>query len=125
MGDGNAGLVAQLGDAPELVVDEGFERRDIDDADGLGHIVAELRKNGEKRRLCLAGSGLGRQQEVVLRMKEDIGGGDLDFAEMIPAAAIDKFPHKRAVFVKNGHGGSFLYDLRSADYGSGRLSGRW
>ena len=108
MGDGNAGLVAQLGDASELVVDEGFERRDIDDADGLGHIVAELRENGEKRRLGLTGRGLRGQQEVVLRVEEHLRGGELDFAEVIPTAAIDKFPHKRAVFVKNGHGWAFL-----------------
>ena len=108
MRDGDTGLVAKLGDASELVVDEGFERRDIDDPDGLRHIVVELRKNGEKRRLGLAGSGLGRQEEIILRVKENIGGGDLDLAEMVPAAGIDKLPHKRAVFVENGHGWAFL-----------------
>ena len=61
--DGDTGLVAQFGNAAELVVDEGFEGGDIDDPDGLRHIVVELRENGKERRLGFPGRGLGGQQE--------------------------------------------------------------
>ena len=48
MKNGNAGFIAKLGDTEKLVIDEGFKRSYIKCAECSGHIVIELREDGEE-----------------------------------------------------------------------------
>ena len=52
--DGNLGLLAQVVQAQELVVDERLQWTHVDRADARGRIFPEEREDGEERRLGLS-----------------------------------------------------------------------
>ena len=106
--DGNVRFLAQLVQPLELVVDEGFQRPDVDRAHRGRGIFAELGENGEERCLCLSRSGGRTKQQVVVGVENDIAGGDLNRTEGFPVVLIDIVLQKRRIAVKNGHGKSSL-----------------
>ena len=106
--DGNVRFLAQLVQPLELVVDEGFQRPDVDRSHRGRGIFAELGENGEERCLCLSRSGGRTKQQVVVGVENDIAGGDLNRTEGFPVVLIDIVLQKRRIAVKNGHGKSSL-----------------
>ena len=101
--DGDVRLGAQIAQAEELVVDERLQRTDVDAAHGGRRILIEQGDNGEEGRLRLAGGGGGRQQHVVVGMKDGLARGHLDGPQIFPAAAVDILLNKGGVAVEDAH----------------------
>ena len=77
MPDRDPCLIAQLVQTEELVVDEGFQRTDIETADGGRRPLPEFADDGEKGGFRLAGGGGGGEEEVVIGVEDHVGRGDL------------------------------------------------
>ena len=95
--DGNARLIGQFRDALKLIVDQAFQGRDIQHGNA-GHILlVDLGENGKESRLRLAGRRGGGDQEIVIRIKDHPGGGDLHVMQLLPATGVDELPDKGSV----------------------------
>ena len=101
--NGDARLLTELVQAPELVIDEGLEGRNIQDAHAVGRLLVQKRQDGEKGRLRLARGGGSREQYVFLRAENGLHRRVLDAAQHLPAGAVDIVLDKGRVAVKNVH----------------------
>ena len=101
--DRDARFQTELGNPPELVVDEGFQGCDIDGADGLRHIVIEFRQDGEKCRFRLARCGLGRQKKVAVGAENDLSRRHLHRRQGFPSVGVDEFPDEGGILLEYGH----------------------
>ena len=85
---GYAALGADVVETHKLVVDEGFQRGDVQAADGAGRVFLHQRDDGEEGGLGLAGSRGGGEQHMTVGMENGVGGGGLDGAQLRPAALV-------------------------------------
>lgn len=111
MKNGNAGFIAKLGDTEKLVIDEGFKRSYIKCAEGSGHIVIELREDGEEGGFCFTRRGLRGQKDVIGCAEDDLRRRDLHGREGLPSPRVDELPYERRVGIKNVH-----YSFKSAKF---------
>ena len=102
-GDGDALLLAQLVQAPKLVVDERLERGDVQHPHGLGGGFVQQRQNRKKRSLGFARGGGGGEQHVFVRVENGVSRGVLHRPQALPAGAVDVILNKRRVALKYVH----------------------
>ena len=107
----NAGFVAKLGDTEKLVIDEGFKRSYIKCAECSGHIVIELREDGEEGGFCFTRRGLRWEKEVIGCAEDDLRRRDLHGREGLPSRRVDELPYEGRVGIKNVH-----YSFKSAKF---------
>ena len=65
-------------DTHELIIDEGFQRTDVQYPDGSWRIIIDLCYGRQEGSLGLAGCGGCSQQDVLIRIEDRIAGPDLD-----------------------------------------------
>ena len=102
-GDGNARLLAQLVQPAELVVDQRFQRGDVQHPHRAGRVLLQQRQDGKEGRFRLAGGSGGRQQHVVLRAEDSLARGVLHSPQALPARAVDIILNKRRIAFKHIH----------------------
>ena len=90
--DGNPAFLQQIRNAPELVVNQAFQRGNVQHANALGRILAEQGEDGEERRLGLAACGGGSQEQVVFAPEDGFRRRNLHVAQGIPVVGVDEFP---------------------------------
>lgn len=98
--NGDIGVLEEVVEAIELVVDEGFDGADVEGADGAGRIIVELSEDGKEGGFGFAGSGTSGDQEVGVGVKNDVAGGDLNGAQVGPALGKDEVLDERGEAVK-------------------------
>ena len=101
--DVDACLLAEVGQAVELVVDERLGGADVEGAHGGGRILPELGQNGEEGGLGLAGCRGGAEQHVVVRVKDGLAGCHLHATQVLPLVRVDEVLHERCISVKDAH----------------------
>ena len=101
--DGDVLFLAQLFQPSELVVDQSLERGNVQNPHSLRRVFVQQRKDREKGRLGLAGSGGCRQKHIFLRAENGVAGGVLHGAQILPAGTVDVLADKGSVAVKNVH----------------------
>ena len=94
---------AQVVQPGKLVVDQRFQRANIDAAHAGGHILGKQGDDGEERRFRLSGSGGGGKQHIFIRVENGVRRRDLNGAQIFPVILIDIFLHKGRVSVKCTH----------------------
>lgn len=107
MKDGDTAIAEKHIDAFKLVVDQAFQRCDIQHLDRFCHRAFDLRDDGEEGRFRLTRCGIRGQNQVVVGVKDDLGGGDLNGAQCLPSACIDEILHERGKtmeYVFGAHG---------------------
>ena len=95
---------AQVVQPGKLVVDQRFQRANIDAAHAGGHILGKQGDDGEERRFRLAGGGGGGEQHIFIRVENGVRRRDLNGAQVFPVVLIDILLHKGRVSVKCTHG---------------------
>ena len=106
--DADAGLLAQLVQPSELVVDEGLQRRDVKHPDGPRRFLVEQRQDGEEGGLGLAGGGGGGDQDVVVGAEDGLSGGVLHAPQRLPSGTVDVVLDEGGVSGEDVHGGDCL-----------------
>ena len=101
--DSDALLLAELREPPELVVDEGLKRRNIEDAHRLRRILLKQRQDREKCRLRLARRGGRREKDVGVGAEDGVAGRILHAPEALPAGTVDIILNKRGISLKYIH----------------------
>ena len=101
--DGDVRLLAQVVKAQELVVDERLERADVERAHAGRRVLVKEGEDGEERRLGFARGGRGREKDVLVGVKDRLGGSNLNGAQVLPRMVVDKVLHKRCKAVKDAH----------------------
>ena len=99
----DTGFLAEVVQAHELVVDERFERSDVDRPDACGRVLPEFREDGEEGGFGLSRGGAGGEQHVLVRVEDRFGRGDLDRPQALPAAAVDEILDERRIAVERCH----------------------
>src|SRR5579883_1368595 len=113
-------LFEEVCEAIELVIDQGFDRANVDRSHGGRWIVVQPRQYGEKCRFGLARCRSGGNQQVSIRVKQDPTGFNLYRAQVCPTLAVDKFLNEwRKPIVRRSHSPS----NRSRDITAGNA--RW
>ena len=101
--NGDVRPVAKLCQALELIVDEGFQRSNVDTADGGRRVLVKERDNRKKRRLGLAGCGRCRQEHMIVRPKDRLRRRNLDAAQTLPLLPVYIVAHKGCIAVEYAH----------------------
>ena len=101
--DRNPRLLAQIVQSPELVVDQGLERCDIEHPHALRRLLIEQGQNREKSRLRLARRGRRRQKDIVVRAENGFSRRVLHAAQRLPPRAENIVLYKRRVTVEYFH----------------------
>ena len=99
----DAGLLAEVRETVELVVDEGLGGAYVERPHRGGRILPELREDGKEGGLGLSGGGGGAQQDVVVRVEDGLAGSDLNAAQALPLMCVDEVLHERRISVKDAH----------------------
>ena len=99
----DAGLLAEVREAVELVVDEGLGGAYVERPHRGGRPLPELREDGEEGGLGLTGGGGGAQQDVVVRVEDGLAGRHLDAAQALPLVRVDEVLHERRISVEDAH----------------------
>ena len=87
--NGQSGLLQQIFQSFELIVDQCLQRTDIQNADRSGRLPVQLRQNGQKSGLCFSRGGSRGKQQIVVAVKDNAAGGNLDVAQLRPSAGIN------------------------------------
>ena len=101
---GDARLLAQVGEAEELVVDQRLRGADVDGAHAGGRVLPELGEYGEERRLGFSRRGLSGKKDVVLGVEDCLARCHLDAAQALPLVVVDEVLDKGRVVVEDAHG---------------------
>ena len=114
--DRDIGLFAQIVEAYKLIVDERFERANVEGAHTRGRVLPKLGQDGKEGRLGFAGRRGCCQEHIVLRVEDGICRRNLDRAQAFPIVGVDEVLDKRSISVKSVHGASSRQrvDQRSA-----------
>jgi hypothetical protein len=97
----NAAISQERIDTLKLVVDQAFEWCDIQNLHGFRIRAFDFRDDGEKGGFCFTGGGIGGKNEIVVCIKNDLGGGDLYGTKGFPSACVDEILHKGREAVKD------------------------
>ena len=92
---GDVALLAEVGQAIELIVDEGLERPHVDAAHRGGRVLPELGEDGKEGRLGLARGRRRREQDVLVGVEDRLGRGHLDGTQRLPLMLVDEVLHER------------------------------
>ena len=101
--DLHATFAADVVEPHKLVVDEGFQRCDIQTADGSRWLLLQQRDDREESRLGLARRRGGREQDIGLGVEDGIARRSLDGAERLPALFIDIVLDGRRISCEDVH----------------------
>ena len=96
-------LGAQLAQAAELVVDQRFQRGNVQDPHTVRRVLRQQGQDGEEGCFSLAGGCGGGQQHIVLPAEDGLPGGVLHPAQHLPAGAVDVVLNEGGVAVKDVH----------------------
>ena len=99
----NVRLGAQVIQPEKLVVDQRFQRADVDGSHGGGGIFGKQGDDGEEGRLGFAGGGGGGEQQIFVGIEDGIRRGYLNGPEVRPVVAVDIVLNKGSVTVKCTH----------------------
>ena len=99
----NVRLGAQVIQPEELVVDQRFQRADVDGAHGGGGVFGKQGDDGEEGRLGFTGGGGGSEQQIFVGIEDCIRRCHLDGPEVRPVVAVDIILDKGGVTVKCTH----------------------
>ena len=115
--DGNAGLLTEIIQTSELVVDQRLQRRDIDTADRSRGILIKQSQDRKKGGFRLAGSRGSRQQYIFIRFKDRFARRRLDRPKVLPVAAVYEILNKWRITAENIHLQvlSVLYDFHKVN----------
>ena len=101
--DRNIGFRAKVRQPVKLVVDQCLKGADIDAADRRGRVLGKQGNNREKGCLRLAG-GRGRgQQQILVRIENDVRRGNLYRTKVFPMMSINIVLYKRGIPVESVH----------------------
>ena len=89
------GIQKQQLQAFELIVDQGFQGRDVYHPHGGCRVIVQLREHGKKRGLRLAGSRARGQQQIIVAVENHLAGRHLVAVKLLPFILIDKILYKR------------------------------
>jgi len=95
--------VTQLRQALKLIVDQCFQRADVDTTNRSRRILVKERDDRKERRLRLAGRRGGCEQDVIVRPEDRLRRRKLDAAQTLPLLRIDIVAHKGRIAVKYAH----------------------
>ena len=101
--DGNVRPAAQLRQALKLIVNQRFQRADVDTADGGRRILVKERDDRKERRLRLAGCRGCCEQDVIVRPEDRLRRRNLDAAQVLPVLCVDIVTHKGRIAFKYAH----------------------
>ncbi len=100
---GNARFFAERIESQKLVVDQRFQRPNVDAAHGGGRVFPEFREDGEEGRLGFARRGGRRQQHIVVGVENGVGGRDLHRAQTFPSMLVDEILDEGRVSLEGSH----------------------
>src|ERR1035438_6008559 len=89
----NFQVAAEFFEPHELVVDEGFERPEIERLYGRARVSRQLGNDRQKRGFCLTAGGLSCDDEVAGVFQNLVDGLDLDGVKFLPTHRPDGLLH--------------------------------
>ena len=102
--DGDVRLVGQFRDSPKLIVDQAFQRGDVQHGNAGGVVLVDLGEDGKESRLRLAGRRGGGDQEIMIRVEDHFCRCDLHVMQLLPAPGVDELPDEGGKRIKYGVG---------------------
>lgn len=97
----DSAVAQQRVDALELIIDETFQRRDIQNLDRPRSGAFDLGDDREKDRFGFTGGGVRAEDQVVVRIENDLGCRDLNRPKRFPAVCVDKVLDERGKAVED------------------------
>ena len=97
----NSTFIQQLVHAIELIVDQTFQWRDIDDTDALRRIFPKISDDWKESSLCFAACCPGGQQQMMIGKKQRFRRRHLDRTQAVPVVTVNIFADKIRKAVKN------------------------